>query len=139
MGRFCYRRNRPMIYLNYMKIFLALFLGGLLWASTAQAAVYYEFNPDYSQSLLVASSETVSEVFLPLNDHLGSLDFWVSNANTQGNVTFTLYISTGTPIAERTVSVPANANTENGTCFHVTLPAQLAVTCNVPYSVLIST
>lgn len=128
-----------MIYLNYMKIFLVLLIGGLLWASPAHAAIFYEFNPDYSQSLLVASSETVSEVFLPLNDYLGSLDFWVSNANTAGNATFTLYNSVGTAIAERIVSVPAIADTADGTRFHVALPAQLAVTGNTPYRVRIAT
>ncbi len=141
MGAFCVRGSGggPMVYLDYMKIFLVLLIGGLLWASPGHAAVFYEFDPDYSQSLLVASSETVSEVFLPLNDYLGSLDFWVSNANTSGVVTFTLYNTAGTAVAERTVNVPAIADTEDGTRLHVALPAQLAVTGNTPYRVRIAT
>lgn len=111
----------------------------LAWAPSAHAALFYEFNPDYSQSLLVASSETVSEVFLPLNDYLGALDFWVSNANTAGDATFTLYNTAGTMIAERIVAVPAVADIAGGTRLRVTLPAQISVTGNTAYRVRIAT
>ena len=129
------------VYFTCMKRLLVLFvmLTGLAWAFPAHGALFYEFNPDYSQSLLVASSETVSEVFLPLNDYLGALDFWVSNASAAGDATFTLYNPAGTAIAERTVAVPAIADTAGGTRLRVTLPAQIAVTSNAAYRVRIAT
>ncbi|MEK7638335.1 MAG: hypothetical protein AAB375_02840 [Patescibacteria group bacterium] len=122
-----------------MKRLLLFIILGLLWAFPAHASLFYEFNPDYSQSLLVASSETVSEIFLPLNDYLGALDFWVSNANTAGDATFTMYNAAGTVVAERTVAVPAIADTADGTRLRVTLPAQIAVTSNAAYRIRIVT
>ncbi len=114
-------------------------MAGFAFALPVHGALFYEFNPDYAQSLLVASSETVSEVFLPLNDYLGALDFWVSNAGTAGDATFTLYNAAGTAIAERIVAVPAIADTADGTRLRVTLPAQIAVTGDVAYRVRIAT
>lgn len=122
-----------------MKALLLLFVLGFVWAYPAHSALYYEFNPDYSQSLLVASSETISEVFLPLNDYLGALDFWISNASTAGDATFTLYNTAGTTLAERTVAVPAISDTTEGTRLRVSLPAQIAVTGNAAYRVRIAT
>jgi hypothetical protein len=114
---------------------LVSFLSG----DTASAALFYEFNPDYSQSLLVATSETVSELFLPLNDYLGAFDFWVSNANTAGDATFTLYNPSGGVIAERIVAVPAINDTAGGTRLKVNLPSQISVIGTSAYRVRIAT
>lgn len=122
-----------------MKRFLVFVVLGLAWVRPAHAALYYEFNPDYSQSLLVATSDTVSEVFLPLNDFLGALDFWVSNASSSGDVTFTLYNPSGTAMAERTIAVLPIGDDAVGKRLHVNLPVQFAVTGNAPYRVRIAT
>lgn len=121
-----------------MKRFLVIIIFGLAWTHPVHAALFYEFNPDYSQSLLVATSETVSEVFLPLNDFLGGLDFWVSDASTPADVTFTLYNPAGTAVTERTIAVPPIEDAPGGTRLHVNL-AQVAVTGNAPYRVRIAT
>jgi hypothetical protein len=118
-------------------VYLAIF-GGLLWASMAYAAgPYYEFNPDYAQSLLVASGETPSEVFLPLNDFLSGFDLWLSNGSIGGDVTFVLLGTDGQILTSRTVTLPAIADDESGTRFHVNLASQIAVTGNAAYRIRI--
>ncbi len=112
---------------------------GTLWASPVLAAMYFEFNPDYAESLLVASSDTVMEVFLPLNEHMSGMDFWMSNASTPGDVTLTLLNNVGTQLAVRTITVPAIADSSRGTRVHWNWPAQLAVTAAAPYRVLVTT
>lgn len=107
--------------------------------SAYAAAAYFEFHPDYAQSLLVASSDTVFEVFLPLNEYLAGFDFWVSTAGQTGDATFTLLDPSGAELASRTVPVPAIADSAGGTRLHIDLPSQLAVTGNSAYSIRIST
>src|SRR4051812_17505109 len=113
----------------------------LMMPTTALAvAPYFEFNPDYSQSLLVASSDTVSEVFLPLNEFLSGFDFWVSNDSQGGDVTFAFFDDrTGTELSSSTVTVPAIADSQDGTRLHVNLPSQRSVSGGNPYRVTIST
>lgn len=115
-----------------------LALCGFLYAVPADAAVYYEFNPDYAQSLLVASSEQPSEVFLPLNEYLGGFDFWISTGGQSGEATFTLRNAAGAQLAQRTVALPPINDSESGTRFHVNLTSQLAVNGTAAYSISVS-
>ncbi|MCC6405414.1 MAG: hypothetical protein IT405_03435 [Candidatus Yanofskybacteria bacterium] len=108
------------------------------WVSVATAAPYTEFAPDYAQSLMLASSETASEIFLPLNEYLSGLDVWLSNTNTAGPATFSLYNPAGALVAERTLTVPALADGDTGTRIHVALPAQIAVHGNEAYRMRIT-
>lgn len=107
-------------------------------APSVHAALYYEFAPDYAQSLLVASSETPSEVFLPQNEFLSGFDLWLSNADQAGQATITLLGPTGAQLSAQTVELPAIADTEDGTRYHVNLPGQIAVTGNAAYRIQIT-
>ncbi|HXV27248.1 MAG TPA: hypothetical protein VD862_04490 [Candidatus Paceibacterota bacterium] len=103
-------------------------------------ALYFEFNPDFAESLLVASSpQPVEQVFLPLNDHLSGFDVWVSTNGTSGTATFQLYNPSSTLISSRVVTVPAIAESSGGMRLKIALPSQVAVTANQPYVVRIST
>lgn len=118
-----------------------LFAGiGIATAATAWAAPYFEFSPDYAQSLLVASApDSVSQVFLPLNEYLAGIDLWVSNGGQAGDATFTLYSPTEAVLAVRTVAIPAITDSESGTRLSVTLPSQLSVSGGLPYRLRIAT
>ncbi|MCC6934115.1 MAG: fibronectin type III domain-containing protein [Candidatus Yanofskybacteria bacterium] len=113
---------------------------GIVYAlsSIVHAAPYTEFAPDYAQSLLVASSETPSEVFLPLNDHFSGMDLWLSNAGNPGDATFALFNPSGTLVGERAITIPAIADSETGARVHVALPAQIAVSGNQAYRMRIT-
>src|SRR3989304_7951125 len=115
---------------------LVLFLA---YGSAVFAASYFEFNPDYAQSLLGASSGSVEQVFVPANEYFSGVDFWVSNAGSAGSATFTLLTSSGTTITQRTVSVPAIADSENGTRFHFDWPSQLPIAARAISRVRIDT
>lgn len=123
-----------------MKWLLGLVVGltSFLIAQSVHAALYYEFAPDYAQSLLVASSETPSEVFLPLNEFLSGFDLWLSNADQTGQATFTLFSPAGAQLSTQTVSLPTIADTEDGTRYHVNLAGQIAVTGNAAYRIQIT-
>jgi hypothetical protein len=83
----------------------------LIPAVTLADERYFEFRPDYAQSLLVASApQPVEQVFLPLNDHVSAIDFWFSNANTSGPVTLQLFSPGGSALGTATVTVPAIAD-----------------------------
>lgn len=113
-------------------------LGCICAPHGAFAAAYYEFNPDYAQSMLLTSSQPISQVFLPLNEYLSGFDLWVSNAAQAGDIVYTLYSPAGTVLASRAVSVPAIADSSSGTRIHANFPSQFAVTGNVAYRILLS-
>jgi len=120
-------------------VFFAVF-GGIAAAATAWAAPYFEFSPDYAQSLLVASApDSVSQVFLPLNEYLAGFDVWVSNAGQAGTATFTLYSPTDAVLATRTVTIPAIADSEGGARFSVALTSQIGVSGALPYRIHVAT
>jgi hypothetical protein len=118
---------------------LIVLLGFFASVHVAYAAAYFEFNPDYAESLLAASSGTVEEVFLPLNEYLSGFDFWISNNNSGGELTITLFSPSGTQLAERTITVPPIADSQSGSRFHINLPVQLGVTGNQAYRVRFTT
>ena len=77
-----------------MKRFFAAVLASLLLGPTFVYAdsVYFEFSPDFVQSLFVTTSpQPVEQLFLPLNDHLSALDVWLSNSGVSGDATFELF------------------------------------------------
>ena len=103
------------------------------------ATPYFEFNPDYSESILVNSSGgTVDQVFLPLNEFLAGLDIWISTGGTTGTATFSLLNTGGTELAQTTASLPAIADSADGIRFHVALPSQLSVNGGQAYTLRIS-
>ncbi len=106
-------------------------------APTAFAQEYFSFNPDYSRSILIATSDALSEIFLPLNDYLGGYDFWLSNQSTPGDVTFTIGTLSGDTIDSQVISLPAIADNETGSRIHISLPAQIRVTPQTPYRITI--
>lgn len=116
----------------------ALLIGLLLVPATAYGAAYREFTPDYAQSLLVASSGTVDEVFLPLNEYLAGFDFWLSNGGIATDAVFQLYNSANTLLGTASLTVPPIADSETGTRVHVSLPSQVAVVGQNAYRVRIS-
>ncbi len=109
----------------------------LVIAPTAFAQEYFSFNPDYSRSILVATSDALSEVFLPLNDYLGGYDFWLSNQSTPGDATFTIGTLSGETIDSQLISLPAIADNETGSRIHISLPAQIRVSPQTPYRITI--
>ncbi len=116
---------------------ILVLLFGLI--SVASAALYLEFHPDHAQSLLVASSGSVEQVFVPANEYFSGMDFWVSDASTASSVTFALLNAAGSTITSRTVTVPSIADSETGTRFHFDWPAQLPVAASAVYRVRIDT
>lgn len=112
----------------------AIVLGLSVPQAVSADSVYYEFSPDFAQSLLVANSpQPVEQLFLSLNDHISSFDVWISTNSTTGDATFELYDPSGTRIATRTLSVPAIADSSIGTRLKIGLPSQVSAVANQAY------
>jgi len=126
-----------------MRIFSVAMLFGLLLLAPVSAradSLYFEFNPDLSKSLLVANSpQPVEQLFLPLNDHLNALEFWISTGNVAGSATFELRDSHEALLATMSRSIPAIPDSTAGTRFKVLLPEQIATIANQTYLLRIST
>ncbi len=114
-------------------IFLALPL-----VSFASGNLFFEFNPDSSNFLNVASLASPKEIFIPQNDFLGGFDFWFDNSGSSGTVTFELRNSVNTLLASRTVTVPTITPVSGGKRFHVDF-SQIAVSSTKKYSISIIT
>lgn len=103
-------------------------------------SVYFEFSPDFVQSLFVATSpQPVEQLFLPLNDHVSALDVWLSNSGTSGDVTFELFGPNNSLLASKTLLVPTIADSASGTRFKVSLPEQVSTVANQTYYLRIGT
>lgn len=97
-------------------------------------SLYFEFKPDYGDSLLVVSApQPVEQLFLPLNDHVSAFDIWASNDANGGNVTFELYDQNGILRSSVVKFIPPTPDSLTGTRFGVVLPAQIPTTANQPY------
>ncbi len=116
----------------------AVLIGFFLAPNAAHGAAYREFAPDYAQSLLVASSGTIDEVFLPLNEYLAGFDFWLSNGGVPTDAVFQLYTSANTLLGTTSITIPPIAESEAGTRIHISLPSQVAVVGQNAYRVRIS-
>lgn len=117
----------------------ALFVVFVSLAPVAQAATpYYEFNPDYAQSLLVASTPgTIEELFIPINEHLAGVDLWLSTGGQEGALTVAL-LRNSTQVATRTISLPAIEDSESGTRVHIGFPSQVGVSSPATYTLRIA-
>jgi hypothetical protein len=118
---------------------LALFVLFAALPLAVSAALYFEFSPDFRESFLIATATTVEQVFLPLNDHLNGIDFWVSNANTPATVTFTLLSPSGTALTSRTETIGAIPDDDMGQRHTILFPVQVTTTPDAAYRVRIGT
>ncbi|HUO75470.1 MAG TPA: hypothetical protein VMU12_00940 [Candidatus Paceibacterota bacterium] len=111
-----------------------------LFPTVAHAATpYFEFDPGYSEPILVNSvGGSVDEVFLPLNEFLSGMDLWLSTGGTVGSATFSLFDPSGTELTESTLSLPAVADSPGGTRFHIGFPNQFSVAGGSPYILRVS-
>jgi hypothetical protein len=100
-------------------------------------APYFEFNPDYAQSLLVASNDTIVEAFLPLNEFLSGFDLWLSNGDQASDVTVELRNSQNALLATKTLSLESIPDSDEGTRVHIGLASQIAVAAASPYTITI--
>lgn len=106
--------------------------------SAHAATPYYEFNPDYAQSLLVASTPgAIEELFIPINEYLAGVDLWISTAGQTGALTATL-LRNGTQIATKTITLPAIADSEGGTRVYISFPSQVSVSSSATYTLRIA-
>ena len=122
-----------------LRLMYLLVIGFLIFPFTARAATpYFEFLPDYREPFLISNASSVEQVFLPLNDHLSGFDFWMSNSSEATDVTFTLLSPTGSVLNTKTQSIPALADTDDGTRVHINLSTQVAVTGNQAYRIRIT-
>lgn len=113
-----------------MRLCIVCLVSLLLFLPTKHAlaaASYFEFAPDARQFFRTSGISGIEEVFLPLNEYLSGFDVWVSNNSTPSDVTFTLLSPTGEDLGTRVAELPAIADSDNGTRYHVDLPSQLSV------------
>jgi hypothetical protein len=102
------------------------------------SAPYYEFNPDYAQSLLVSSDATsVEELFIPINEYLAGVDLWLSTGEVEGNITVSL-LRNGTQLTTKTIALPAIADSEEGTRTYIGFPTQISVSSSATYTLRIT-
>ncbi len=118
-----------------MKYSFFIILASLCAATTAQAILFSEFNPDYAQAIQLEAGDTVDEFLIPRNDYFGGIDFWVSNNGTAVTAVFSLNDFSGTTIESRAVSIPALADSDTGTRYHIDLATQIATPAATTYKI----
>ncbi len=102
----------------------------------ASGTLFFEFNPDNSDSLNVVSLGSISEVFIPQNDFLGGFDLWFDNPGLEGTVSLELFNSVGTLLITKNIIVPTLSQVSGGHRIHTDF-SQIAVTSNKKYTMKI--
>ena len=126
-------------YTGRVKWLLGILAVFIMMPTVAHAAPYVEFDPDYSEPILVNGvGGSVDEVFLPLNEYVAGMDVWLSTGATVGSATFSLFGPDGAELTEVTAALPAVPDAAGGMRFHVAFPNQLSVTGGSPYTLRIS-
>jgi hypothetical protein len=122
-----------------MRLFL-LILFFILWPFafvSAHGDLFIEFNPDSSDSLNILYSSDPIQIFLPQNEFLGGMDFWVDNSGSQGLATFELRDANNVVVASKTLNIPTILDTSGGQRLHIDFDNQIWVANNQNYSMKI--
>lgn len=107
---------------------IALILCSLLpFSADAHGTAYLDFSPDVSEDFNLNEATSVAQIFLPQNEHLGGLDFWIDNAGSSGALTIQIRDDNGSLVAARTVTVPHINPLEGGLQFHIELNNQIPI------------
>lgn len=121
-----------------MRIFLRFFILFLFsffpfFSATGHGLGYFEFNPDISTPLNISSAANPIQVFLPLNEFIGGVDFWVDNIGPSGTLTVELRSGSGTLLSSKTINIPTISSTVGGQKIHLDFPGSIPVSGNQPY------
>jgi hypothetical protein len=99
----------------------------------SHGVAFFEFNPDISDSLNVISLSQPAEIFLPQNEFIGGVDFWVDNSGNSGTAIFELRNENNVLIRSKTITIPNIPVIFGGQRMHVDFNSQTAVTSNKNY------
>src|SRR3989344_7512865 len=124
---------------------LKLLSSALLFILTASLAaahgrVFFEFAPDISTSLDIASVATPTQLFRTLraaNDFLSGFDLWLANAGASGPASFGLRDAHDALLTSTTVTIPRIPQVYGGTRFHIDFPKQVPLQNNQLYKIRI--
>ncbi|MDP2629594.1 MAG: hypothetical protein Q8P45_02745 [Candidatus Harrisonbacteria bacterium] len=121
--------------------FLILLLTALVLPNFSQALLYYEYAPDpwNSQRFVVASANTVEQVFQPRQAIvLTGFDFWLDNTGSSGNAIFTLYNELGNILTSKSIAVSSLPPVPGGQKIHIELDQQIELSPFATYWIRIS-
>lgn len=113
---------------------LSLLMPSLVWAHGQQ---FFEFSPDASSAVMLSTVATPGQVFIPQNDFLNGIDFWLANPAIAGPATFILFDKDNNQVFSKTVAVPIISRIDGGKRFHVDFPSQIAVNNKNKYTIKI--
>jgi len=128
-------RDDIIYYMKFIVVIMALLLP--LVSVSAHGTVFYEFNPDSATGLNIVSTNESAQLFLPQNEFLGGMDFWVDNSGSPGPVTFELYNENNVLITTKTVTVPTILPISGGKKLNFDFNNQLSVSDNEIYTLKI--
>lgn len=99
---------------------------------------FFEFAPDFADSLTVSVVETPYQVFTPYDDYISGFDLWMENAGASGSASFSLLDQNNNTLASKNITISNTGIVWGGKKFHIQLSQPIKIESFNKYKIKIS-